>query len=294
MAAITDYQWRYGDLTLGRGTDYGIRAVSGLEDLSIRSGSIPTPRRDGSIQADHFVSSRDIVMEITVAGEKDSDARADALAALYAQFNRSDDPISLSFKEPGYERRHIWARVIGRSVPRNPSSAFLRASTFRLIAEDPRIYSVDKKTGIMDVYDSATGGFDLPVIDFPVNFDPSAATTEVNINNAGDADAYPVITVFGPPTGTLTALEITNTRNGDVLDIDTTLVVDQILTIDMGAYITANGDDIISLDGSTRFGDWQTPRIPLRLAPGDNTLRFEITGTTTDAKASITMQDTWL
>ena len=293
MAAITDYQWRYGDLTLGRGTDYGIRAVSGLEDLSIRSGSIPTPRRDGSIQADHFVSSREIVMEITVAGVKDSDERADLLAALYAQFNRSDEPVSLSFKEPGYARRNVWARVIGRSVPRNPSSAFVRASTFRLIAEDPRIYSVDRKDGIMDVYDSATGGFDFPAT-FPETFSIHTATTEVNINNEGDADAYPLITVFGPPTGTLTAMEITNTRNGDVLDIDTTLVIDQVLTIDMRAYITANGDDIISLDGSTRFGDWQTPRIPLRIAPGDNVLRFEISGTSTDAKASIQMHDTWL
>lgn len=293
MAAITDYQWRYGDLTMGRGTDYGIRAVSGLEDLSIRSGSIPTPRRDGSIQADHFVSSREIIMEITVAGVKDSQARADALAALYKQFGRADVPVSLSFKEPGYARRHIWCRPIGRSVPRNPSSAFLRASSFRLIAEDPRIYSVDTKTGIMDVYDSATGGFDFAA-DFPEDFTISAATTEVNIKNEGDADAYPVITVFGPPTGTLTALEITNTRNGDVLDIDVTLVIDQILTIDMRAYITANGDDIIALDGSTRFGDWQTPRIPLRISPGDNVLRFEITGTSTDAKATVVMQDTWL
>lgn len=61
----------------------------------------------------------------------------------------------------------------------------------------------------------------------------------------------------------------------------------------MPALVKGTAATIVSLDGATRYNDWQLPREEFGLTPGDNVLRFEVDGTSTDAKCSLSWFDTW-
>jgi hypothetical protein len=87
---------------------------------------------------------------------------------------------------------------------------------------------------------------------------------------------------------------MTNLTNGSVLQITTTITTGQILSADMTAAVTGANALVISLSGANRYGNWTVPRTAFSLSPGSNVLRFQVTGTSTDAVANLTWRDTWL
>jgi hypothetical protein len=162
-----------------------------------------------------------------------------------------------------------------------------------LTCADPRIYSAELHTELVPVFSPSGGGADYPV-DGDKDF-TSGTSAEVVVSNAGAADAWPTLRFHGPRDGgTLTAVELTNRTTGTVLGIVTAVGAGQVLTVDMRALVTGNGDLVVGIDGSSRYGSWQQPRTPFALAPGDNVLRLEVTGTTQDAPCIVTWRDTWL
>jgi len=62
----------------------------------------------------------------------------------------------------------------------------------------------------------------------------------------------------------------------------------------MTAAVTGSSAQIISLSGSNRYGSWTAPRSAFRLSPGQNVLKFQVTGTSTDMIANLMWNDTWL
>lgn len=300
---LADYEMEFRGLRFG-GVDgsrpVGIRAIRGLQDFDARIGDTPIPRADGSVPGQHTVKSKEVQLHLLVNGVKGSDTLEHDFAAARAAFQRTDTPEQLYFKMPGQDESFIWARCIGRTEKKAVETAFgQRQLIARLVAADPRIYGSDQKSQTFNIYDGTAGGTNLPLgaggTGFVVNFSADTSS-ETILHNAGDAPAYPLIRVYGPITGTCTAVKLTNTTTGQTSTFNTTIATGQTLSIDMRRIITADPSDTpyVALDGSNRYGDWALPREPFYIAPGDNAIRFEITGTSTNVKCVITYRDTSL
>lgn len=289
---ISDYQIKYNDLILGRGTFYGIKSINGLFDVDVESGSVPIPRGDGNIPGQDFLKSKNIELELIVEADKQSDLMATRINRVRAAFQRSKDPIKLFFKTPGAGEQFVLASPIGRAIQEDVQSEHgLKPILIRLHASDPRIYSTDSSGLSMGVHIINSGG-----TEFPMDFDLEFLATGISnlVRNEGNAKAYPVITFGGPEdAGTIEAVKITNETTGQEIEITTTILSGQVLKADMFSYIRADGDQVIGLGGSSRYADWVLPRTPFHLQPGDNILRYEISaGTSTKSTVTITWFDT--
>lgn len=292
-------QFSYRDLVFGEGTDYYINSVEGFEGSDIRSSDSDQPRGDGAIRGLDYVAPKTIALELAIiepdfAGGDGSVYESMWLAIRTAFRPSRQDDFELKFKRPGMPERLIRCRPV----------QLVRSETFKrynrvgfppivLRAVDPRIYSTEEHNAVVPIYAASQGGADLSVVNFPVDF-IGGNQIEIVVNNSGTDDAYPLLRFYGPATGTCTGVELRNTTNGDIIEINTTISAGEILTADMGAATTGDSRLIISLGGSSRYGSWELPREPFRLSPGSNTLRLLVTGSSTDVICVVTHRDTWI
>ncbi len=294
---MTNYQVEYRGLTMGLGTSFHITGLDGLEDDDVRNGDAEIPRLGGDIPGLHVPSGRDVILEVLVKGTKGSDALRADMQALIDAFQHSEDQHQLYFEEPGMGgRRYVWARPTGRSSNRDPRQPFMPKFKLRLTLADPRTYEENSNQALLQNYDAAGGGMDYDVEEYGREYTVDTSS-QVTVNNAGNAKAYPILSFYGPTVGTVTQVTITNITTGEVTVHDTTILTGQTLTADMHAIITVDTGDThpIRLGSVNRYSEWAQPRQPLWLVPGDNILRFEITGgTSTDATAALVYRDTWL
>lgn len=295
--ALADWQYRYtspaGDaLTVGDGTPFEVVEIDGLEGFNTRIGDRELPRDHGNVPGLHLATARQILMAVEFSGDDTTelDGRWATLVGTFAL--SKEDQGTLAFKQPGRPERQVSCRptVLGRRLTNE--QVFLSTQSIALVAADPRIYAATAETVQVPLFTPSGGGLNFP-LNFPLNF--SAGTSvDVVARNDGNSDAYPQIRFFGPASGTCTGVVLSNRTTGVDLDISATITSGQILTADMSAYVLGNGDLVIGLGGSSRYGDWTQPRTPLALQPGDNLLRFTITGTATVMTATVNFRDTWL
>lgn len=294
---LADLTWEYRDLVFGEGCDVMVQNVEGFEGYEVRSSDSDQPRGDGAIRGLDYVGPRLVSFELTVAELEDLDGSVyeDLWSTIRATFrpSRATD-YDLKYKRPGQPERFIRCRPI--SLTRSEAhSGFNRVGKAPVVlrAVDPRIYSTELHTGTVALYTSSSGGGASLPFELGVDF-AAGARMEFVAENAGNADAYPVIQFYGPVTGSVTGVQLSNTSTGQTLNIDATIETGQILTADMDAAATSANRSIITLDGTTRYGDWRLPREAFALAPGSNTLRFTVTGTSTDAVCALSWRSTWL
>jgi len=289
--ALTDYQFSFNELDFGLGTLLGVKAVSGLEDFDMAMGDSNLPRAWGDIPGLHTANAREVIFELSTIDDG-------TLKSALNSFQPSEAVLPLGFKEPSFVERFLYARVVGRVMPRNPSHKFRKVITLRFKIADPRIYSATQEVQVIALYDSGGGGgLEYPEVEYPKEFAGGATGDEI-VTNDGNTDAYPVVTFFGPSSGTMTGATLTNLTTGQTADFTFTtgLNPSDIFTADFRRLVQADPGTTpyIRLGGTNRYGDWNLPREPFTIAPGANDLRFEITGTGTDPTCSVTFRDTWL
>lgn len=293
---LDDLQFSYRGLTFGEGTEYHVNRAEGFEGFEVRTSDSDQPRGDGAIRGLDYAAPRTVafelaVIETTSAGGVDYEA---AWAAVRAAFRPSrEDDYPLTFKRPGAPERLIRCRPV--QLVR--VEEFKRYNTVGfppvvLRAVDPRIYSAAEQNQNVPVYAASAGGVEY-ALEYPFDF-TGGTQSELAVTNEGTGDAYPLIRFYGPTSGTCSGVTLTNTTNGDVLDIATTISGGQILQADMEAAVTGGNRLVISLDGSSRYGSWTLPRAPFALAPGSNTLRFQVTGSATNVVCGLTWRHTWM
>ncbi len=292
--ALGDLTFSYGGLVFGEGTDYRLDHAEGFEGYESRVSDSDQPRGDGAIRGLDYVAARTVAFTFSLA-EVDSTTYETRVAAVRAAFlpSRSAD-MDLVFKRPGMVERLIRCRPVQLTrVEEYLSFDQIGHPPVVLRAVDPRIYSSVEHNGNATVYAAVGGGMDWPVVNWPVDF-TGGSQNLLAVSNAGTAEAYPLIRVFGPTVGTCTAITLTNLTNGSVFTVNTTITTGQILTGDMTAAVTGANTLVVSLDGSSRYGSWAVPRSAFSLSPGSNVLKFQITGTSTDVICNLTWRDTWM
>lgn len=294
LLGLADRTFNYNGLTFGDGTVYMVDHHEGLEGFDARVSDSDQPRNDGGIRGLDYVAPRTVAFTLSLAETSDTDYET-RVAAVRSAFlpSRSAD-MDLTFKRPGQPERLVRCRPIQLArVEEYLSFDQVGHPPLVLRAVDPRIYSSVEHSGNATVYAAVGGGMDWPVTNWPVDF-TGGSQNLLAVSNAGTAEAYPLIRVFGPTVGTCTAITLTNLTNGSVFAVSTTLTTGQILSGDMTAAVTGANALVVSLDGSSRYGSWTVPRSAFSLSPGSNVLKFQITGTSTDVVCNLTWRDTWL
>lgn len=293
---LSDLSWSYRDLVFGEGTEIGVNRAEGFEGFDARTSDADLPRGDGAIRGIDYVAPRLVTFELAVieltGGTTTYEQYWTMIREAFRPSRTADLP--LTFARPGMPERFILARPV----------SLIRVETYRryntvgfppiaLRAVDPRIYSVALGSENMPVYAATQGGTEFPVVEFPVDF-TGGGQSELVVTNDGTADAYPLMRFYGPVVGTCTGVTVTNSTTGQTFVVSTPITTGQILTADMEAAVTGAPRLVISLGGAGRYGAWALPREPFVLAPGSNTLRFQVTGTSTDVAANISWRHTWL
>lgn len=260
----------------GPGVPYRIVSESGLEDRATRNGDRPIPREDGSIPGLDVADSRMVVLRLRVMGSAaEVEQHLAALEAVTAP-SRSQQ-FQYRFKSPGRPERFVWARPdrFGRPRTVDTEGAGLVECQLGLRLADPRIYSVAQFSTTVPVFNAGGGGAAFPG-EFPFTMSVSVPDLAVLVN-AGSRDAYPLLQ-FQHESGTVSGVTLTNLTTGVVFESSASIVDGQTLTADMDALVRATGSSVVHIGGSSRYGTWALPRDPFYLAPGSNTLRFEVSG----------------
>jgi hypothetical protein len=294
VLGLADYTFNYNGLTFGDGTGYYVDHHEGLEGFDTRISDSDQPRGDGGIRGLDYVAPRTVAFTVALGETSDTSYEA-RWAALRAAFlpSRSADQ-ALTFKRPGMVERFVNCRAIQLTrVEQYLSFDQVGHPPLVLRAVDPRIYSSTQYSANATVFATLGGGMDWPVVNWPIDL-TGGLQNLLSVTNNGTAEAYPLIRFYGPTVGTCTGVTLTNITNGSVLAISTTVTTGQILTADMTAFVTGANSSVIDLSGSSRYGSWTVPRTPFSISPGNNTLKFQVTGTSTDCICNLTWRDTWM
>lgn len=308
--SASDYQIDFNGLVIGDGTAYEIMQVSGLEDWSTRGSDVPIPNAYGSIPGSSFVNSS--VVTVTVESVNPPDMEI-LVATLTPPSNAAPDTlVPVRYKYPNSEERLRFGRCSRRGRVRDVPSTFGKTQlTFEVEFPDPRAYSAVLQQASLTVFVAGSAALDYTVgsgadlaFDYTVGsgadlaFDYTGISSSglQTITNNGYVATYPRF-VFAPATG-ISAFSVTNQTNGQVLTINQTLSPGQTLIADMQAAATSMAGGTapapIAINGSSVYGSWIPPRIPMRFDPGPNVLRFDVTVGDTAASVLVTAPSAFL
>lgn len=291
MPTLLDYQYWFGYGTIGAvfgdRTNIDVVRVQGLHSQTIRSGNRLLPRSHGASPGLHLLDQKIISFELEIP---DRQQYVDFLSIFRSTEIQEGE---LHWKMPELPQSFHRARVVARNEEQTGLTTGLIPVTIAFECADPRIYDAAERSILLRGYNPTSGGVEWD-IEWEVDFTSGISTEgqDVVAHNAGYEKAYPLIRFFGPTVGTCTGVKIENFTTGEDIEINTAVLTGQILVADMSARIRGTGALMIQIDGASRYGDWELPRNTFYLAPGDNVLRFTMTGSSTDMLATLNWRDT--
>ena len=291
--SLSIYQGEYRGLVIGADTPYHLEGpIEGLLGSVMRVGDRAVPRGHGYIQGPDYAEERTVFFPFVVIERPHSPLLRSLLSNLWTAFVPTpEEEHWLRWNLLG-ETRAWRGRVVRNQFEYGPENA--RTGVFRsfveFIAADPFIYSDEEYSVIVaeqTVLDR--GGFDLPA-DLPLDLG-LRIVSQSNIHTDGNTTTWPVIR-FQNNGSTASFVQLVNRTTGVTLRVNSTIPTGDTLVVDMYGYQRSSAGPHISIDGASRFGDWQHPRTPWGLAPGDNVVEFTTDGD--DVVCRVTWRDAWL
>lgn len=120
---------------------------------------------------------------------------------------------------------------------------------------------------------------------FPLILGSSDVFAQATINNVGDVDAWPIITVLGPGTD----LTLTNLTTGEMWQLTGNIAAGATLIVD-----TRPGHKSARLDGVNVFGRLSDPSVLWPLIPGPNRISIGFASGTSASKVTFSWRNRWL
>ena len=249
MTVLTDYQFNYQDVAIiGDGTNCPLFSVEGLDAPDVRDQDQDRFDSDGQIAGKDMLTKRIVTIELDTA-MADAAALETVMATLRAAFHRRTDPLDeqwLAFKLPGQVQKRIYCRPRKRRIPIDLAYARLNPKiVIEFAASDPRIYT-DTETNTLWAADGTTQA----------------------LNNLGNIEMFPVITVDGP---TSTAISMFNDTTGLSFVYNTALSGGQTLIVDlMAGTVKLNGvNSSTPVTGASRLWWLQAGNNNVRITTGN-------------------------
>lgn len=306
-----DLQLSFGGLTVGKGTPYRVRNITGLRDFSVRSTDDSSASRWGSFAGPDQVESSSITIEFIVAYDQGTIRN---LETAFAPADQSSPSalLPLSWKWPDDVEVYRLARCRRRTRAMTPQSERANGAVSMLVelqAPDPRMYAAAPHLETLLPFGEGTLGFNFTVgsgADIGMNW-PTGTGTNIGANyagergsgtvfapNDGNATTFPTVTFIGPPDG-MNRWRLRNLWTGESADFAWPLGAGEQMVVDFAVKATPKTGDAVTVDGAARYSAWQHPRVPLRLPAGVSELRFDVLeGSETGALAQIEWNDAWI
>lgn len=279
--------------TLAIDTSVGIYGQAlDLGDAVTRVVADDAPDADGSIDTTMFVGARNVTLSVIALPDSGLWALRTHLRAFTAPRLRPYMYVQYSADAPELRvqlRRSQFTDIIGDG-PRAATQADPEAATITVqwVAPLGILESSALNDALIYAGGGAVAGRTYPLT-FPRTYPSSAPLGTGAVINAGNADAYPLIRLYGPSTEP----EFWNDTQGKVFKFASlTVAAGTFVEIDTRAKtIRLNGDPASSLQNKLVFPDssWWS------LSPGENDLRFvPATYTASTTVAEIIWRDAYL
>lgn len=280
-----NYQYKVGTgtgLIIGSGSRFLVESVEGLNGFAVRTSDADLPRGDGALRGIDLTSARIIQFNLNIG--RNAEEIELLMDRLYrALIPQRDDDWELIWRHPTAVAKMMRVRPIELPRLRNSAGLLYSKQAFALRAADPRHYSAAIKA-----------------VTIPNTPAGSTTPTQVNVPNAGNIAAYPLITISGATNGvTVSRVQITNHSSQVIFDVQLTLPPSSVLVGDMEAKVTSAPRSVITLDGQSRYGAWELPRDPFRIDAdptgqgGFNVLSMQTVPAGAPVKCVLTYRDTW-
>lgn len=299
MAAVT---WlgslpghiQYGGMLLGPGTTWSMAAgspIDGWEETAPSdSGTTPRAQQHGALPGRLLLRERTVT--VTFVGRCEPGQASTVVRALAAGTPPDSDtelPLIVQLDDVPLL---AWGRCTRRRVPPSASTraGLIKGATLQFVCTDPRRYEITERSAPAVLPTAETGlSFGSPTetglsfgspSETGLSFGTAGATGDMNVTNAGDTAAHPVIEIRGPvttPTVTLGSLRL---EYGITLGAADTLIVD-----------TWAGT--VLLGGQDRIGTATSRSIPegaFTIPPGQNVVSFRADPGSTDPAAQATVR----
>jgi len=308
---LSDYQVEFNGVTVGcdDGT-YILESVVGLDDFDVRSNDQVLPSLWGSQAGGDFVEARDFVIGVLMYTA--DAAWADLQAAwLPPAQSTPTDLTALTFKFPDLPELQTMCRVRRRGRARTGDTegeAGWVQWYYEFNAPDPRLYSAEEYSAGMTSYvadssgiDSSTGsGADLAVdgtvdsgADLAIDATGTTGGGGIAVTNAGNVDTFPTFSFA--TSASMAIWHVVNDTTGEEASFAFALVPGYTLTANMAGVGTGSTITPILLNDEPNYALWESPRVPVRLVPGDNDLRFFVdSGTASGSTCTVAWRDAYL
>ena len=286
--ALNPYQVSYNGLTCGDGTDYDIVQLTGFDSLPTINQSDADKLRDwGQYRGSYYSTGRELVLSVEITSTSDAAFRADIDAFNLAFQTQPDTELPFAVCLPGWAQasRQSNVRVIDRS-PFDVNYEYTRwkaVGDVTLWATDPHIYDSTVQTTIitLPLYNSGVAW----AAAWPISWGTAATAGSASINNAGNFETRPLMTLAGPVTNPT----ITNVTTGQFLTFQgLTMGGGDSLVLDFNAHTAILNGTTNERGLLTATSSW------FKLAPGNTTVAFTANTTLTGATLTVNWQSAWL
>lgn len=283
--ALQPFQGLWNGLTFGEGTNYLLTAeLAGLLAYESRLADSPIPQGEGDFSFSRYAASRFVSLPFIISGVPLSATLEDRVQTWLRSFGVAGTYGQgwLVFK--GVSKAYMWrCRVARRRASISPES--LKTGAVSAVAElklaDPRIYNaLTRPGGVVPVGAASGGGFDLDT-DLPIDMTGTTGGS-LTANNGGTSTAWPVLQISNDAGAgsDITEAVVTNVTAGIIFTIETAIAAGKTLVVNFDKLQRRAPAPHISIDGVSRYGDWQHPREPLPILAGSNSFTADITGGT--------------
>ncbi len=229
------------------------------------------PNRPGETLSRVKTQARDVVLPLALTYPTEA-----AFRSAVRSLARALDPNysgELRVTAPDGATRILYCRYAdGLNSMRWLNGVAARAAlTFR--AFDPFWYSASAQSFSFDTGEAASF---FPF--FPLVLASSTVFAQQSVSNGGDVETYPIWTIDGPGNGVV----LKNLTTGETLTLSTVLAAGEQVVID-----TRPGYKAVTRGDENLFGDLSAESALWSLARGENSIRIEMDGATSESAVSL-------
>lgn len=293
---LDDFQYDLGGVVIGAGTTVNVIETTGLGRPPVRESDVDQPSMDGQFAGPDYWAGRSIQFDAAIKTPGDPGACHDMVAALQAVTDAASvrlvggQGMALRVKRPGrlVKRLTVRARRLDPEY-RQVIHGYVPLD-MEFLAHDPTWYADEESTTELPLGWLTGGGFAAPV-EAPIFVQDGtvAADRPGWVTNGGDADAWPVLRIFGPCSN----VTITHVASGRFLALPT-------LNLDAGRWVeidTRPGYRTVTWDNGGNASTYLSPgsRIDLfALPPGMSEMRWTGFDSTNSARLRVTWRDAYI
>ncbi len=262
-----------------------LRGMEGRHMPPVSFISDQIPLQSGSRFRDVVVNDREISFPIVILGKGEISLRDNIRAYLpFLDPNRGEGRLRITYSDGG--QREIYCRYAGGMELSESADTRLwnqyQEAVLVFHAFDPFWYSTQD-----NIFTYTTGAQVATFFPFfPLRLSSSTVFADVSLTNSGDVEAWPEWIITGP--GDFIVLR--NLTTGEAITLSATLGAGEQITIN-----TKPGKKTVKKnDGTNLFGSLSFDSSLWALQPGNNSIRIEVSSTTTASSVQLSYRNRYL